>query len=275
MFKKIFIIIFFLIVFSACSKNKEEIIYQPSEKTNPYELYKEGLTAFERNDFFFAEKKFTEAELNFEETDFAAKSAIMSIFSLYGLNFYEQATENLERYFKTYPADKNIVYAHFLHAVIYYEQISDEKKDLKPLLQADEKIDFFLKNYPNTEYAIDLKFKKDLIQNQIAAKELFVAKYYISIKKWVPAIQRLKIIVNKYDKTIFIEEALHRLVEIHYHLGLENEAKKYANILGYNYNSSEWFEQSYKILNKDYKLTKNPIIKKDDSWYKKIIKKIK
>ena len=275
MFKKIFKIVFFLIVFIACSKNQDEIIYQPLEKTNPYELYKEGLTAFERNDFFFAEKKFTEAELNFEETDFAAKSAIMSIFSLYGLNFYEQATENLERYFKTYPADKNIVYAHFLQAVIYYEQISDEKKDLKPLLQANEKIDFFLKNYPNTEYAIDLKFKKDLIQNQIAAKELFVAKYYISIKKWVPAIQRLKIIVNKYDKTIFIEEALHRLVEIHYHLGLENEAKKYANILGYNYNSSEWFEQSYKILNKDYKLTKNLIIKKDDSWYKKIIKKIK
>ena len=275
MFKKIFKIVFFLIVFIACSKNQDEIIYQPLEKTNPYELYKEGLTAFERNDFFFAEKKFTEAELNFEETDFAAKSAIMSIFSLYGLNFYEQAIENLERYFKTYPADKNIVYAHFLQAVIYYEQISDEKKDLKPLLQANEKIDFFLKNYPNTEYAIDLKFKKDLIQNQIAAKELFVAKYYISIKKWVPAIQRLKIIVNKYDKTIFIEEALHRLVEIHYHLGLENEAKKYANILGYNYNSSEWFEQSYKILNKDYKLTKNLIIKKDDSWYKKIIKKIK
>ena len=275
MLKKITKIIFFLIVLSACSKNQEEIIYQPLEQTNPYELYKEGLAAFERNDFFFSNKKFSEAELNFEEAEFAAKSAIMSIFSLYGLNFYEEANENLNRYFKTYPGDKNIIYAHFLQAVIYFEQISDEKKDLKPLLQANEKIDFFLKNYSNSEYAIDLKFKKDLIQNQIAAKELFVAKYYISIKKWVPAIQRLKIIVNKYDKTIFIEEALHRLVEIHYHLGLENEAKKYANILGYNYNSSEWFEQSYKILNKDYKLTKNPIIKKDDSWYKKIIKKIK
>ena len=275
MFKKIFIIIFFLIVFSTCSKKQEEVIYQPLEKTNPFELYKEGLTAFERNDFFFANKKFSEAELNFEETEFAAKSAIMSIFSLYGLNFYEEANENLDRYFKTYPADKNIIYAHFLQAVIYFEQISDEKKDLKPLLQANEKIEFFLKNYPNTEYAIDLKFKKDLIQNQIAAKELFVAKYYISIKKWVPAIQRLKIIVNKYDKTIFIEEALHRLVEIHYHLGLENEAKKYANILGYNYNSSEWFEQSYKILNKNYEFTNNKVIKKDDSWYKKIIKKIK
>ena len=275
MFKKIFIIIFFLIVFSTCSKKQEEVIYQPLEKSNPYELYKEGLTAFEKNDFFFANKKFSEAELNFEETEFAAKSAIMSIFSLYGLNFYEEANENLDRYFKTYPADKNIIYAHFLQAVIYFEQISDEKKDIKPLLQASEKIDFFLKNYSNSEYAIDLKFKKDLIQNQIAAKELFVAKYYISIKKWVPAIQRLKIIVNNYDKTIFIEEALHRLVEIHYHLGLENEAKKYANILGYNYNSSEWFEQSYKILNKNYEFSNNKVIKKDDSWYKKIIKKIK
>ena len=275
MLKKVSIIIFYFIIFSACSKNQEEIIYQPLEKTNPYELYKEGLTAFESNDFFFANKKFSEAELNFEQTEFAAKSAIMSIFSLYGLNFYEEANENLDRYFKTYPADKNIIYAHFLQAVIYFEQISDEKKDLKPLLQANKKIDFFLKNYPNTEYAIDLKFKKDLIQNQIAAKELFVAKYYISIKKWVPAIQRLKIIVNQYDKTIFIEEALHRLVEIHYHLGLENEAKKYANILGYNYNSSEWFEQSYKILNKNYEFDNNEVIKKDDRWYKKIIKKIK
>ena len=275
MFKKVPIIILFLIALSSCSKKQEEIIYQPLEKTNPYELYKEGLASFEKNDFFFANKKFSEAELNFEETEFAAKSAIMSIFSLYGLNFYEEANENLDRYFKTYPADKNIIYAHFLQAVIYFEQISDEKKDLKPLLQANKKIDFFLKNYPNTEYAIDLRFKKDLIQNQIAAKELYVAKYYISIKKWVPAIQRLKIIVNKYNKTIFIEEALHRLVEIHYHLGLENEAKKYANILGYNYNSSEWFEQSYKILNKNYEFTNNKVIKKDDSWYKKIIKKIK
>ena len=275
MMKKISIILLYLIIFNACSKNEKEIIYQPLENTNPYELYKEGLAAFEINDFFFANKKFSEAELNFKEVEFAAKSAIMSIFSLYGLNFYEEATENLDRYFKTYPSDKNIVYAHFLEAVIYFEQISDEKKDLEPLLKANKKIEFFLKNYPNTEYAIDLKFKKDLIQNQIAAKELYVAKYYISIKKWVPAIQRLKIIINKYDKTIFVEEALHRLVEIHYHLGLENEAKKYANILGYNYNSSEWYQQSYKILNKNYKFTINQDIKKDDSWYKKIIKKIK
>ena len=239
------------IIFTLFSCSKEKEVYEPTKKVNPYVLYEEGLEAFDRNDFFFASKKFSEAELNFEKVELAAKSSIMSSFSLYGINFYDDAIENLKRYLKNYPSDKNVIYAHYLLAIIYFEQISDEKKDLKPLLLADEKIDFFIKNYPDTDYSIDLKFKKDLIQNQLAAKELFVAKYYITTKKWVPAIKRLKIIVEKYDQTVFIEEALHRLVEIHYHLGIEKEAKYYANILGYNYNSSEWFEQSYKVLNKD------------------------
>ena len=201
---------------------------------------------------FYAEKKFSEAEINFVNPELAAKSAIMSSFSLYGINFYKEAEKNLQRFIEIYPADKNIIYAHYLLAIIYFEQISDERKDLEPLLKAEKKINEFLKLYPNTDYAVDLKFKNDLIQNQLAAKELFVAKYYISVKKWVPAINRLKNILNNYDTTIFIEEALHRLVEIHYHLGLEAEAKKYTKILGYNFNSSEWFEQSYKILNKNY-----------------------
>ena len=268
------------IIFTLFSCSKEKEVYEPTKKVNPYVLYEEGLEAFDRNDFFFASKKFSEAELNFEKVELAAKSSIMSSFSLYGINFYDDAIENLKRYLKNYPSDKNVIYAHYLLAIIYFEQISDEKKDLKPLLLADEKIDFFIKNYPDTDYSIDLKFKKDLIQNQLAAKELFVAKYYITTKKWVPAIKRLKIIVEKYDQTVFIEEALHRLVEIHYHLGIEKEAKYYANILGYNYNSSEWFEQSYKVLNKDYKiknkrLDKAEITNKEKNFFKKIIELIK
>ena len=268
------------IIFTLFSCSKEKEVYEPTKKVNPYVLYEEGLEAFDRNDFFFASKKFSEAELNFEKVELAAKSSIMSSFSLYGINFYDDAIENLKRYLKNYPSDKNVIYAHYLLAIIYFEQISDEKKDLKPLLLADEKIDFFIKNSPDTDYSIDLKFKKDLIQNQLAAKELFVAKYYITTKKWVPAIKRLKIIVEKYDQTVFIEEALHRLVEIHYHLGIEKEAKYYANILGYNYNSSEWFEQSYKVLNKDYKiknkrLDKAEITNKEKNFFKKIIEMIK
>ncbi len=272
--KFVFFLITLFFIFS-CSNPDKELVYQPTNKLNPFNLYKEGLDAFEINDYFFASKKFSEAELNFDKVELAAKSSIMSSYSLYGIGFYEEALENLERYLKTYPADKNVIYAHYLIAIIYFEQIEDEKKDLKPLIDANNKIDFFLSEYPNSDYAIDLKFKKDLILNQLAAKELFVAKYYISTQKWVPAINRLKVIVNEYDKTIFIEEALHRLVETYYHLGLEGEAKKYAKILGYNYNSSEWFEQSYKIFNTKYNIRKKENLKKEKSFFKKIIEMIK
>ena len=268
----LFIIFSFLVL--SCSNDKK-VVYEPSKKVDPFVIYKDALEAFESNDFFYASKKFSEAEINFEDIDLAAKSAIMSSFSLYGINFYNEAIENLNRYLKKYPADKHVIYAHYLISVIYFEQISDEKKDLAPLLKAKEKINYFLNTYPDSEYALDLRFKKDLIINQLAAKELFVARFYISTKKWVPAINRLKVIVKDYDQTIFIEEALHRLVEINYHLGLENEAKEYAKILGYNYNSSEWFEQSYKILNKDYEIKKITKSKKEKSFVEKILKKIR
>jgi len=274
MYHKLIVIFIFVFSLLSCSNNKD-IEYQINkDKVDPYKLYEEGFNAFEKGDYFYAEKKFSEAELKFKVVEPSAKSAIMSSYSLYGINFYTEALENLERYLKKYPADKNIMYAHYLIAIIYYEQISDEKKDLQPLLDADRKIDFFLKKFPNSDYAIDLKFKKDLIQNQLAAKELYVAKYYISIQKWVPAINRLRKIIEDYEKTVFIEEALHRLVEINYYLGLEEEAKKYAKILGYNYNSSEWFEQSYKVFNKNYKIKKDKV-EKDSNFFKKILNKIK
>ncbi len=273
MLRFIFIISILALLIS-CSK-KNDIIYKPSEKIDPYLLYEEAYNAFERRDFFFANKKFTEAELNFTISELAAKSSIMASFSLYGINFYNQAEENLKRFLKTYPADKNIIYAHYLLAIIYYEQISDEKKDLKPLLNAKAKIEFFLKEYPNSEYAIDLNFKKDLIENQLAAKELYIAKYYISVKKWIPALNRLKKIVQDYDKTIYVEEALHRLVEINYYLGIKEEANRYAAILGYNYNSSEWYKESYRILNKNYKVEKKDIIKEKEGILKRIINKIR
>ena len=266
------IIFIFLIFLNAAScSNKNEPLYVPSEKIDPYKIYNEGLDAMRENDYFFANKKFTEAELNFKDVELAAKSAIMSTFCLYGINFYGEALENINRFLSVYPADTNVVYAHYLEAIIYFEQISDEKRDLKPLLKSLEKINFFIEKYPNTEYAIDLKFKKDLIQNQLAAKEMYVAKHYIKTQKWIPAISRLKIILNNYDKTIFVEEALFRLVEIHYYLGLEVEAKKYAKILGYNYNSSEWYESAYKIFNQDYKIKK---IKVKDEKKKNFLDKI-
>ena len=274
MILRLILIFGLIILFSSCSK--KELEYEPSKFVDPYKIYEEGYEAFKKNDFFFASKKFLEAEINFKKPRFAAKSSIMASFSFYGINFYIEAEENLNRYLKTYPADQHTMYAHYLLAIIFYEQISDEKKDLQPLIKSRNKIDFFLEKYPNSEYAIDLTFKRDLVQNQLAAKELYIAKYYISVKKWIPAINRLKIILDKYSTTIFVEEALHRLVEIYYHIGLESEAKNYASVLGYNYNSSEWFKKSYKVLNKDYKIFKKKIEKdKKDRVIKKILRKIK
>ena len=266
--QKLFIILMMIFI-TACSKEKP--LYEPKPKIDPYESYRLGFEAFEKNQFFFANNKFSEAEIYFDNPELSAKSAIMASFSLYGINFYQQAEDNLIRYLENYPADKYVMYAHYLLAIIYYEQIGDEKNDMQPLLDAKEKIDFFLNKYPDSEYAIDLNLKKNLVRNQFAARELYIAKYYISVQKWIPAINRLKIIVKDYDETIFIEEALHRLVEIYYHIGLEKEAGKYASLLGYNYNTSEWFEQSYKILNKKYK---TPIVKKKSKEEKSLFDKI-
>ena len=262
-----------LIILNSCSK--EEVRYQLKEKVSPYSVYKEAHSALEKGDFFFAQKKFSEAELNFDIVEYAAKSSIMASYCLYSIRFYTEAIENLNKYLKKYPADKNVIYAHYLIALIYFEQITDEKKDIDPVLNAKDKIEFFLKEFPNNDYAIDLEFKKDLIINQLAAKELYVAKYYIATQKWIPAINRLKIIVNDYDQTVFVEEALHRLVEIYFYLGLEEKSKKYAKLLGYNYNSGEWFKQSYKILNKDYKIKNLSKSKKEKGFIEKILNKIR
>ena len=264
-------LIFLLI---SCSK-KDKPLYEPLAKVDAYSVYKEGLDAFEKNDFFFASKKFDQAELNFSSVELAAKSALMSSFSLYAVNFYDEALDNLERFILKYPADKNIMYAYYLICIIYFEQVSDEKKDLEPLLQLKDRISDFLKKFPNTDYAFDLKFKKDLIENQLAAKEMYIANYYIKTQKWASAIKRLKNILDQYDKTVFIEEALFRLVEIYYHLGIKEEANKYASALGYNYNSSEWFEMSYKLLNKDYQIIKKNPKTKEKKFFNKILELIK
>ena len=269
------IIYFLLIIFLSISCSKEEPqINIPANKEMSFEIYKEAVEAMNLGDFFYASKKFSEAEAILPRIEFSARAALMSSYCLYSINFYEEATANLERFITKYPADKNISYAHYLIALTLYEQILDKKKDIAPLLKSKKKIQYFITNFPDTEYALDLKFKLDLVNNQLAAKEMYIAKYYIKNQKWIPAINRLKVIVDEFSETVFIEEALHRLVEVYYRVGLLEEAKKAAVILGYNYNSSEWYAQSYKVLNKSYKLTKKSEVKKNEGLIKRTIKKI-
>jgi outer membrane protein assembly factor BamD len=265
----------FLVIFliTSCSKEEPELNI-PKTKDKSFEIYKEAVEAMDAGDYLFASKKFSEAEVVLPKIEFAAKASLMSSYCLYIINFYPETIESLERFIKQYPADKNIGYAHYLISITLYEQILDEKKDIEPLLKTKKKIQYFLQNFPNTEYAQDLKFKLDLVNNQLAAKEMYIAKYYITTQKWIPAINRLKVIVNDFSETVFIEEALHRLVEVYYRIGLIEEAKASAVLLGYNYNSSEWYAQTYKILNKSYKLLKKSEIKKNDGLIKRTIKKI-
>ena len=270
--KFIYLIFIFLFLFS-CSKEKT-VDTGPADKNEAFEIYKIAVASMNDGEYFYAAKKFSEAEIILPTVEYSAKASLMSSYCLYLINFYDQALKNLESFIKSYPADKNIAYAHYLIAISLYEQILDEKKDIAALEKAKTKIDQFLIEFSNTEYALDISFKLDLINNQLAAKELYVAKYYIDNQKWIPAINRLKNIVNDYSETVFIEEALHRLVEVYYKVGLVSEANAAASILGYNYNSGEWYKQSYKVLNKKYNIEKKIKKKKNMGLIERTIKKI-
>ncbi len=233
-------------------------------------IYYQAVEALEEGDAFFAARKFREVESLLPQDKWASKASLMVSYSEYSRNAYSKAIFNLERHIKYYPADINMPYVHYLMAMCYYEQILDEKKDLEPLIKAKGKFEYIVQMYPDTDYATDARFKIDLIIDQLAAKEMSIARYYMKTEKWIPALNRLKIVVDQYDKTIFVEEALHRLVEIYYRLGLIEEAKRAASILGYNYRSGDWYKRSYKVFNKNYKSKENQNKKKMGLIRKKI-----
>ena len=249
------LILFTLLFLSiSCSKDKKvSIVKEKKIETQMVDAFKEGYEELENGDVLFAAKKFNEAELLYPQSEWAPKAALMAAYSYYSQDYYFDAEYELNRFLKIYPNDKNLPYAHYLLGMVYYERIVDEKKDLEPLLKAEEKFKFVEKNYPNTDFALDSSYKLDYIKDYLASKEMYIGIHYIKKKKWIAAINRFKNVVNNYDETAFIDEALHRLVELHYNLGLIEESQKYASLLGYNYQSSEWYTKSYRIFNKDYK----------------------
>ena len=260
------IFLILLLVFSLISCAKEEKIKsQIKEKSldlQVLESYQEGLKAMEGGDVLYAAKKFNEAEILFPQSDWAPKAALMAAYSYYIQDYYGDAIAELLRFKKVYPKNKNLDYVNYLLAICYYEQIVDEKKDLQSIIKAKDSFTLVIKNYPNTEYALDAEFKIDLINDILSAKEMYIGRYYFDKKKWIPAINRFRTVVDDYDTTIYVEEALHRLVEVYYTIGLTDEAQKYANLLGYNYKSSKWYEMSYSVFNEKY--LKNKIKNKDN-----------
>ncbi len=270
---KRFIFIFLLILFASCAKetNKTSVIKKKSLELQVREAYLEGLESLEQGDVLFAARKFNEVEILFPQSDLAPKSSLMAAYSYYSQDYYEDCIFELIRFLNLYPKDKNLDYAYYLLGISHYEQIVDEKKDTFSILKAKEYFEYIILNYPNTEYSLDASFKIELINDILASKELYIGRYYVDKKKWIPAINRFKNVVDDYDTTIYIEEALFRLVEVYYLLGVDEEAKKYAKLLGYNYQSSQWYENSYALFDKKYK--KRELTKANKK--NKIVKKIK
>ncbi len=270
---KIILIFTSLLYITACSTETQnvQLIKETNQKEEMISNYKAGVDFLEMGDYFAASKKFLEAEILFPQSKWAPKSVLMASYSYFLQGYYTLAIENIKRYLKTYPKDENKPYAHYLLAMCYYETIEGEKKDLAPLILSKKELNFIIKNYPDTDFAYDAKFKIDLINDRLAAKEVYLGRHYIKKKKWIPALNRFKNVLNEYETTVHVEEAIHRLVEIYYNLGMEEESLKYASLLGYNYNSGEWYKETYRIFNKKYKVlpSKN---KKEKS---KILDKIK
>jgi outer membrane protein assembly factor BamD len=278
MFKLKFLVFFFILVlFISCSKEKikESTIEEKSLELQVQETYKEGMEALDSGDVLYAAKKFNEAEILFPQANSAPQSALMAAYSYYTQDYYGDAIAELQRFLKVYPTSKDLGYVYYLLAICYYEQIVDEKKDLQSIINAKKNFNIVLKNYPNTEYAIDAEFKIDLINDILAAKEMYLGRYYFDKKKWIPAINRFREIIDKYDTTIYAEEALHRLVEVHYAIGLIDEAEKYAQLLGYNYQSSKWYENSYSLFDKNYEKIKKKRLKTFKKKSGGLIKKFK
>ena len=264
-------LILIILLFFSCTKNeiKKSAIKEKSLDLQVFEAYNEAKKSLEGGDVLYAAKKFNEAEILFPQSNWAPKSALMAAYSYYIQDYYGDAVAELLRFKKVYPKHQNLDYANYLLAICYYEQIVDEKKDLQSIILAKETFGLVIENYPNTEYAIDSEFKIDLINDILASKEIYIGRYYFEKKKWIPAINRFRTVVDEYDTTIYVEEALHRLVEVYYTIGLTSEAQKYAKLLGYNYKSSKWYEMSYGVFNKMYIKNKKDKEKKKNSILKK------
>ena len=253
--KNLFYFIIIILFCLSCSKQtiEKSTINETNLELQMIEAYKEGLEELKAGDVLFAAKKFNEAEILFPQSEVAPRAALMAAYSYYSQNYYGDSIAELERYLRVYPNHKDIPYAEYLLGLSYYEQIVDEEKDLKSIINSKEIFLGIVKKYPNTDFAIDAEFKISLVDTILAAKEMYVGRYYFDRKKWIASINRFKFVIDNYDTTVYVEEALHRVVEIYFILGLEEESKKYANLLGYNYQSSQWYENTYSIFDKNYK----------------------
>ena len=246
-FRKLFIILLIIMMISCSGNKNKEIPYQERSLNT---IYENALEKLNNENYDEAINEFDEVERQHPYSLWARKSILMSSYASYKNRDFVKAEINLKRYIGLYPASELVPYAQYLLGMCYFDQIIDDKRDHTSVANAYQTFKLILDRYPQSSYAKDSYYKIIFIEDIIAAKELNIAKTYLSLKKYIAAIKRFKNIVNNYQTSSFVPESLHRLVEIYLILGVDEEALINARVLGYNFPDSKWYKYSYKLLKK-------------------------
>jgi outer membrane protein assembly factor BamD len=228
---------------SACSDKKEEYVERPVE-----ELYNEAMDLVDKNEYYRAALAFEEVERQHPYSVWATKAQLMSAYAMYERNKYDEAIIALDRFIQLHPGNKDVGYAYYLKGLAYYEQITDVQRDQKITEQALKTLQEVVDRFPASSYARDAKLKVDLARDHLAGKEMTVARYYHRANQWLAALNRYKVVVEQYQTTTHVPEALHRMVEIYLTLGLQDEAKKTAALMGHNFPGSDWYEDTFTMV---------------------------
>jgi len=252
---------------TACSSTDEEVSYQEE----PVQiLYNRALAQLNSENYLEAARGFDEVERQHPYSVWSTKAQVMSSFAYYQSNKYDQAILAADRFIELHPGNKDVPYAYYLIAISYYEQITGVGRDQKVTRQALEALQKVVRRFPNTEYARDAQLKIDLTRDHLAGKEMEIGRYYQKSKHYVAAINRFRQVIERYQTTTHVPEALHRLTENYLALGIKDEAQNSAAVLGYNFPGSEWYQDSYALLDENYLRPKID----EDSWLVKTWKKV-
>lgn len=234
-----------VLAMGGCSSTPDEIAYveRPAE-----EIYGDAMAALEADDYTEAAQLFDEVERQHPYSPYATKAQVMAAFAHYENLKYDDAILALDRFIQLHPGNEQVAYAYYLKALSYYEQITDVKRDQKITEQARDALGEVVRRFPNSEYARDAKLKIDLTSDHLAGKEMEIGRFYMREGSYNAAIGRFRAVVETYQTTSHIPEALHRLTECYLALGITEEAQTAAAVLGHNYPGSEWYQDSYALL---------------------------
>ncbi|RZI47417.1 outer membrane protein assembly factor BamD [Rickettsiales endosymbiont of Peranema trichophorum] len=238
------VLVLMLVGFCGCSGKKEDV----KISSDPSAVFQEGIQNVRSGDYTDAIAKFETVEREHPASTYATESMVRKAYAYYLNADYENTKLTVQDFVRQYPNNQYVPYMYYLKALSCYNQMVDIERDQQTTVDALEALDDVIIRFPNTQYSDDAKLKRDLVFNRLAAKEMQIALFYIKQRNNISALNRLKVIVDKYDTSVFIPEALYRMTVIYYSLGAVEQAERYAAVLGHNYPNSEWYTKSYNIL---------------------------